>query len=54
MSQSEINSDTIRVQDMKITEVDGNVMVFGHGDNRFVTYEELVKLAESDDPVTIR
>ena len=49
-------SESIRLRDVEIQVDDGEdgIFVKGRGGVRCITYEELVELAESDNPVTIR
>lgn len=49
-------SDPIRLNDVEVKRDDtgDGVFVSCRGGTRFVTYEELVELADSEGPVTIR
>ena len=48
------NYDEIRLKDVQIKKDGDGVLVKGRGDNRFITYDELVELVKSDGEVTIR
>lgn len=51
-----MTDDRIRLRDIEIVVSDDElgVLVKGRGSNRFVTYDELVELAEREGAVTIR